>query len=454
LNKLGSDRVSRPIPLGRFARRLGAGALQGEPVQKQALSIAVLIVASVGFDPVAAAQESKVASAKEAAARAPKDAGQQTAYGRVLIAAGRLREAEAQMAAAAKLSGGGVEASYELARVKFATGDYKASRAYCRDLTEKAPDHVLSHVCMARAMLVWRRSSLAFEHVDRALALAPDDFEARLALADARRIQGDLAGAQDAYAQALAVRAGSAEVHHGLGLLYVAFGKLDEARASFQKALAAAPDDPDVQLELARVTTGPEGLRLAEAALAGRPGWLDAKLAVGIARVRAGDAAGAEEIIRAFLKDNPDHPAATAQLGVALVALGKLGQAESILARAIELQPNDYDAAFALARLFEQGGKNEEAVAQYRKAADIRQSDAAPLVAAARLNVSIGRHLLAIALLDKALARSPRSAEALALYGDALFARGDKKGARDFYQRALAGEGPVDRDRIQARLGP
>lgn len=409
-------------------------------------------MASIAFGATAAAQESKLPAAKEAAARAPQDAALQTAYGRALIAAGRLREAEAQMGIVVKLGGGSVEASYELARVKFATGDYKAARAYCRDLIEKAPDHVLSHVCMARAMLVWRRSSLAFEHVDRALALAPNDHEARLVLADARRIQGDLPGAKDAYAQVLALRGDSAEAHQGLGLLYVAFGKLDEARAEFQKALAIAPDDPDTQMELSRLLPGAAGLRLAEAALARRPGWPEAKLAVGIARLKTGNAASAEEMIRAFLKQSPDHPAATAQLGVALVALGKFDEAQGVLTRALELQPNDYDAVFAMAQLFERTEKNEEAVAEYRKAADIKQGEAAPLIAAARLNVKIARHLLAIALLDKALARAPKSAEALSLYGDALFARGDKKGARDFYQRALAGEGTVDREHIQARL--
>lgn len=401
---------------------------------------------------MAGAQESRVPAAREAAAKAPQDAGAQIAYGRALIAAGRLREADAQMAVVVKLAGGSVEASYEMARVKFATGDYRASRAYCRDLIEKAPDHVLAHVCMARAMLVWRRSSLAFEHVDRALALAPNDYEARLALADARRIQGDLPGAQDAYAQVLEVRADSAQAHHGLGLLYAAFGKPDQARAEFQKALALAPDDPETQMELGRLLPGADGLRLVEAALAGRPGWPEAQLAVGMARLKGGNALSAEEMIRAFLKQSPDHPVATAQLGVALVALGKLDEAQGVLGHALELQPNDYDAAFALAQLFERTEKHEEAVAQYRKAADIKQAEAAPLIAAARLNVKLARYLLAIALLDKALARAPRSAEALSLYGDALFARGDKKAARDFYQRALAGEGTIDRERVQARL--
>lgn len=421
-------------------------------MRKQALSTALLTVASIALATAASAQESKLPTAKEAAAKAPKDAAAQVAYGRALIAAGRLREAEAQMALVVKLGAGSVEASYEVARVKFASGDYKAARAYCKTLSEKAPDHVLSHVCMARAMLVWRRASLAFEHVDRALALAPGDYEARLVLADARRIQGDLPGAKDAYAQVLAVRGDSAEAHQGLGLLYVAFGKLDEARAELQKALALAPEDPDTQMELGRLLPGAEGLRLTEAALAGRPGWPEAKLAVGIARLKAGNAAGAEEMIRAYLEQNPDHPAATSQLGATLVAEGKNDEALGVLNHAIELQPNDYDAAFALGQLFERTEKNEEAVAQYRKAADIKQREAAPLIAAARLNVKIARHLLAIALLDKALLRAPKSAEALSLYGDALFARGDKKGARDFYQRALAGEGQVDREHIQARL--
>lgn len=400
----------------------------------------------------ALAQESRLAATKQAATAAPSDAAAQIAYGRALIKAGRLREAETQMGVVVRLSKGSVEALYEVARVKFASGDYKSSRAYCRELAARDANHVLSHVCMARAFLVWRRSSLAFEHVDRALVIDPDNYEARLALADARRIQGDAAGAEAAYQRALAVRANGSEAQHGIGLLHLAFGKYDEARTAFRKAVELDRDDPDTQLELGRLEAGNKGLALVESALTNRPGWPEARLAVGIARLGTGAAASAEEALRAFLKQRPDHAVGTAQLGIALLALGKHDEALGVLQHALELQPNDYDTTIAIAELYERTGRNEEAIAQYRKAADIKQGGAGALIAAARLGVKLARYLLAIALLDKALERAPRSGAALTLYGDALAGRGDKQAARAYYERALNGEGAFDRERVQAAL--
>ena len=74
------------------------------------------------------------------------------------------------------------------------------------------------------------------------------------------------------------------------------------------------------------------------------------------------------------------------------------------------------------------------------------------LLAAGRLAMSQKRPVLAAGWLEKALERAPRSAEVLALCGDVSVARGDKKAARDYYQRALAGEGPVDKAAVQKRL--
>jgi Tfp pilus assembly protein PilF len=60
--------------------------------------------------------------------------------------------------------------------------------------------------------------------------------------------------------------------------------------------------------------------------------------------------------------------------------------------------------------------------------------------------------LLSGALLDKALERAPRSAEALALYGEVAAQRGDTKAARDYLQRALQGEGAIDTAAVRKRL--
>jgi tetratricopeptide (TPR) repeat protein len=401
---------------------------------------------------LAQAQETALPELRAAASHAPTDLPAQIALGRALIEAGRLKDAEAQMAVVVRLSKGSIEGLYEAMRAKLASDNYSRARAGCQELIKKNDKHVLSHVCMARAFLVWRRSSRAFEHIDKALAADPNSFEAQLVLADAKRIEGDFEAAHQAYERALQLQPSSAEAELGLGLVYELQKKPDEALTALRKANQLDPRDPDIEYELGRRVLGAEAVALLQQAVAGRPSWPDAQLELAVAQLRVGDAKGAEAGLDAFLKRSPGHPIAMAQHGAALVALGRYQEAEPVLRRALELVPNDFDTSFALAQLYEHTNRYEEAFTQYRNAADLKRESPAPLIAAAKLGLALKRPMLSGALLDKALERAPRSAEALALYGDALVARGDVKAARNRYQRALQGEGAIDRAAIQKRL--
>jgi superkiller protein 3 len=398
------------------------------------------------------AQETALPGLREAAKQAPSDVGAQIALGRALVEAGRLKEAEAQMATVVRLSKGSVEGLYESMRPRFASGNYARSRAGCQRLIEKDPKHVLSQVCMARAFLVWRRAARAKQYVDKALAAGPESYDALLVAGDEMRIEGQLDQAKATYDHALRVNPSGAEAALGLGLIEAVRNKQDEAIAALRRAHDLDPNDPQIQYELGRRVSGPEAVTLLQQAVAGHPGWPEAELELAIAQLHAGDAQSAEAGLQAYLKHKPDDPIALAQHGAALVALQRYDEAEPVLRNALKAVPNDYDTSFALAQLYEHTNRYEDAFTQYRNAADLKRESPAPLIAAARLGLRLKRPLLSGALLDKALERAPRSAEALALYGDSLAARGDAKGARDRYQRALQGEGPLDRAAVQKRL--
>jgi tetratricopeptide (TPR) repeat protein len=400
----------------------------------------------------ALAQETALSELRDAARAAPADVTAQIALGRALIEAGRLSEAEAQMKSAVRAGNGSIEALYEARRVDFASDDYKKVKAGCQQLSAKDKNHVLTHVCMARAFLVWRRASRAFDHLDKALAVDPGNYEARLAFADAKRVQGDFDGAKKAYEETLVVKPNAAEVHYGVALVHAVQNRADLALAALRKAHQLDPRDPDIQFELGRRVQGAEAVQLLGKALAGRPRWPAAQLELAGAQLRAGDAASAETALQALIKANPNDPVTIARHGAALAALGRDAEAEPVLRKALELVPNDYPTALSLAQVYERTERYEEAFTQYRNAADVKRESAQPLIAAARLGLELERPLLSGALLEKALEREPRSAQALALYGDVLVARGDKKAARERYQLALKGEGTLDRAAVQRRL--
>jgi tetratricopeptide (TPR) repeat protein len=400
----------------------------------------------------AAAQEPLLPELRRAAKAEPSSMEAQLALGRALIRAGRSAEAAAQMERAVRLDRRSLDALYAAAEVQFSAGESRKARSACQRLAKLDPDDVRTLVCTARAFLAWRRSSQAFAPIEKALVVAPDDPRVLLVVADARRIAGQLDEALAAYRRAIGAAPGQARAHLGSAQVLELDKQPDAALKAFRKALELDPDDPELQLELGRRLDGDEAVRLLERANAGRLNWPTAELELAAALRRAGDPAAAATRLQAMLKKDPGNAPARAQHGMALLELGRAAEAEAELRKATLAMPNDYDASFALARVYERTGRPDDAVAQYRHTADLKRESVEPLVAAARLGLAQQRPLLASGLLDLALQRAPRSAELLSLYGDSLVAREDPSGARDYYERALKGEGAADREAIRRKL--
>jgi Tfp pilus assembly protein PilF len=204
--------------------------------------------------------------------------------------------------------------------------------------------------------------------------------------------------------------------------------------------------------ELGRLETGTKAVSLLESALAARPTWPEARLALGAARLENGEVDAAEALFRQVLKTNPKLPLAHARLGMALVAKRDFQNAETELKRGLEGLPNDADAALALARVYAQTERNEDAFEAYRNAASLEKTGSRALVEAGVFAMKLQRNTLAQAFLEKAVERTPKSAAAQARFADVLLARGEKALAKQHYQLALGGEGEVDRQDVQRRL--
>jgi len=390
-----------------------------------------------------------------AAARANRrDAAALTAYGRALLRAGRHREAERQLRSAARLQPGDLQALYAVAEVAFARMDYQAARNACRPIERAARESVLARVCRARAFLVWNRAGRAFEELEAAIALEPGNFDALFALGEAHRLRANVAEAEPAYRAAIAIDATRYEPHLGLGRLFAAAEREADARRELREASSLDADNPEIQYELGMLSAGAERLALLGGAAAGRPGWGEAQLALGEARLAARDLEGARAAFEAALAANERLSSAHTGLGRILQEQGDLGGAEEAYRRALELVSNTAGAELALGQLMESTERISEAFGHFERAATIDPSDPSGLLAAARLALRQERMTTAAGYLDQ-LRRNPRFqnlSEALALYGDVLAAGGDRARARQMYEEALGGTGEVDRARIQAAL--
>jgi tetratricopeptide (TPR) repeat protein len=421
--------------------------LRGNTV-KYSVLIGILLLSFAG---PAAAQLQALPGLKQAAQAAPRDAQAQRAYGRALIRAGRYDDAERQMKVLVKLEAESFESLYELARVRFEEGNYKKARAACHTMMMKDSKQLLSQLCMAQAFLAWRRASRAEEHLDAALEVDPNHYETLLALGAAKRMEGAAAESQAAYEKALQVNPTGAAAQLGLGRLQLASGKPDAAKATLYKARELDPNDPELLYELGKLERGAPAVQLLDAALANRAGWPEATLALGHAKLQAGELAGARSLFEQVLKKGEDGGAIFG-LAQILIAEGDLAKAEPLLKRAAELLPSEPGVALAQAKLYEKTERDEEAFAEYQRAATLNLKDPEPLVASGRLARRLKRTLLAGAFLDKAIERAPRHAQALAERAELFAALGDNARAREYYQRALSGEGTVDRAALSKQL--
>lgn len=418
------------------------------------LSVSSLLAlgAILAFSLPAAAQESALEALRAAARQSPRDYDAQLALGHGLLEAGRYREASTTLRRAASLRRNDPSALFEAARPAFVQNDYRRARAQCQAIERVARGSAVAHVCMARAFLAWNRSARAFEEIEAALAAAPEDYEALLALGDAHRLRGAVPESEAAYRRAIAAAPDRAAPHLGLGQLYAQAQRTDDALRALRRAHELDGDDPDVDYELGRLLRGAEALPHLREATANRPDWAAAEAALGEALLATGAHDDAITAFRSAIADDRHLAGAQAGLGRALIGAGNLADAERTLRAAIEQVPNDAASAMALGDVLARTSRVEEAYEQYRHAADLDPRDPEPLVRAARLALEQQRPVLAQGFLQRVLAAAPDSAAALGLMGDVLRAQGQTAAARQHYQRALNGRGAFDRARVQAAL--
>jgi tetratricopeptide (TPR) repeat protein len=419
----------------------------------RALLFVLFSFSSIAFSSVALAQpEARLESLRAAARAAPRDYAAQVALGRAFLEMGRYRDAEGQMRRAANLRRNDPAAMYEVARVYFEMREHQRARAQCRAIARVAQGQAIVHTCQARAFLAWARSARAFDELDAALAIAPNDFEALLALGEAHRLRAAVSESEAAYRRAITADATSAEPHLGLGQLYANANRRDEALASLRRAHELAPDDVDVDYELGRLLSDDQGLAHLRDAAAGRPRWAIVHAELGEALLRRDQHADAAASFRTAIGLDTNLASARSGLGRAQLASGDTAGAEATLRAAIAQVPNDALAVMALADVMAQTNRIEDAYEQYRHASDLDPSSPEPHVRAARLAMQQQRPVLAHGFLQRAIAIRANHAVALAMMGDVMRGRRDNNAARDFYQRALRGEGEIDRAGVERAL--
>ncbi len=173
--------------------------------------------------------------------------------GACLRALGRAREALVALLEALSAAPDDADTRLELALALRESGRRAEARTLygllLRDADAPARAwHGLALLCQAEG-----QDDAAETCLRRAVALAPNDFGARLDLADHLARRGNPAEAADLFHGVLAIRPGTAAAHAGLGQALIGLGRLEEAEDQLERALVMEADNVVAHLARARL---------------------------------------------------------------------------------------------------------------------------------------------------------------------------------------------------------
>ena len=237
---------------------------------------------------------------RAAIAQEPRSAHANHLCGRALIELGRHAEAEPHLRIAVETDSNLAEAHADLASLSLKAGDYQPAEASARravaiqsgeiryrlllvDILEAAgrakdalaelsiayeyaPERLDLLVKLSEGLAWFGRYAEALRIAERAMNELGEKFETWLCLAVARYATYDMQGAVDASRKALTFSPDQPRVYVTLGSALFALGRVEEALASYKRALKLAPDYVDAHYHIGLVNLMRRKYR---------DGWLD-----------------------------------------------------------------------------------------------------------------------------------------------------------------------------------
>lgn len=284
---------------------------------------------------------------------------------------------------------------------------------------QKGIDLALGTAYLAKAQL-----DLARQHFEAAIAVQPDDQDARLGLARVQFFANDLEGAQRELAQVLAAHPKNGEAHLLQAQIMLVREQPEQAIEALTAAVNSQPDSPSYRYELVSLLLSQhrdeaaqaqlEALRriapeapathyltaviahregrhtqardAVQAALRGAPGFLPAHLLAGSVLYRLGDQAQAQRHLNKVLEQVPEHRQARQFLALSLVQSGQPARAQETIKPLIDAPTQDARNLMVIGQVMLANG-------EFQAAADYlaRASALAPDHAGARLRLGVAR---------------------------------------------------------------
>ncbi len=219
---------------------------------------------------------------------------------------------------------------------------------------------------------------------------------------------------------------------------YAQAGRLDEAIATFHRALEIRPTDPYGWNDLGNVLTlagrADEALSHFERALELKPDFPDALSNYGNALRRVGRSDEAILRYRRALELKPHHAGALNNLGAELAQTGRAAESLALFERALQVKPGDVATVDNLASALRELGRWDDALARHHEAIRLKPAFAEAHANLGRTLFVQGRVTESLEHFSRALALKPALPVAISHYATALAAAG--RGAEALEQLA------------------
>jgi tetratricopeptide (TPR) repeat protein len=192
----------------------------------------------------------------------------------------------------------------------------------------------------------------AVELLERALAESPAELTSSILLAQAKRSQNDLKGAEAVLLKACEAAPASADAQRNLAEFYIALRRLPEAEARLRRALELAPNNDEALMDLARLQLTLGDKASAEQnfkRLAASSGYRSIYGVFLFETGRREEAIGHFE--KAFAAE-PNDRAIRTQLVTAYLALNRPADAKKVLEQALSKNARDSDALLQRAEIY------------------------------------------------------------------------------------------------------
>lgn len=399
--------------------------------------------------------------ARQAVKLAPAGAAATDAHlvlGKVLALAGRTDAALRELEAAAQLEAqlvrareGEDEDAFDpepwrvLARVRLDAGDDAGAAAACDQLSAFAPAEAAAVLReLAGKLLEAKKTDVADRLVRRAIELAPSELGGWKLLARLEEGRERLVEARAAWERALAADPDDPDALVAAGELALRAGDIASARAWLGQLLRTAADEKGARVRVAAAWL--DAKQPAEALAAASGGDGDPRLlylrGVALQQLRRWDDAAA-----AFAEVKPSsgdlYGSARVGLAYVLAHAGRPDEAVRAVRRGLEEYPTDPALLFALGEAYDRAGQRDAALAQMRAVLAVKVDHAEALNYLGYAYAERGERLdEAQALLERALRVEPENGYYLDSLGWVYFKKGDLERAVKTLERAAALVGP------------